>query len=203
MVLRHKHPLDLERVRESKAKLHVVLTDAQTGKKDVISNHRQFEDIYEELRATSALPILYDRKVAVGGHRYVDGGVADNVPVDVAIDLGCTDIIVVMTKQLSAYHFDKSHTKLMKRLVKKFAKNQSPRVRAKLETDERLLQANLRLLRHPGRKTRVYLLQPSDEKYLVSIGSTNKTKIEELCKLGVTDMDALLHKKIDRSKRLA
>jgi predicted patatin/cPLA2 family phospholipase len=192
-VLKHKHPLSMERLAQAKTKLHVVMTDAKTGKKVVLSDHAAFAEIYEEFRATAALPLLYDKTVPVGGRYYIDGGVADNLPIDVAVKLGCTDIVVLMTQQIAAYHFDKRHQRLVKRLVKHLAKNQTPQVRMKLPTDERMLQVNLRRITHPTKKIRFYVLEPSDEEYLVSIGSIDKPKIERLGKLGVTDMDHLLH----------
>jgi len=61
-VLKRKHPLNVQKLLRSPTTLHVVLTDAETGKKKVISNHRHFLKIYEELRATAAMPILYDKR---------------------------------------------------------------------------------------------------------------------------------------------
>ena len=195
-VLRHKHPLDVSKLLKAQTKMHVVMTDAKNGKKVVLSDHAQFAEIYEEFRATAALPVLYDKSVLVGGRYYIDGGVADNLPIDVAIKLGCTDIVVVMTQQIANYRFDKRHQRLVKHLVKYFAKKQSAGVRKILPTDEHILQLNLRRITHPTKKIRFYVLEPSDEEYLVSIGSIDKPKIEELGKLGVTDMDQLLNKQL-------
>jgi len=85
------------------------MTNAKNGRKVVVSDHHKFAQIYEEFRATAALPILYDKPVLVDGKAYIDGGVSDLLPVDVAIKLGCTDIVVVMTRQMSSYHFDQRH----------------------------------------------------------------------------------------------
>src|SRR6185312_9274916 len=67
VVLKQHHPLDMSTLKRSRSKIHVVVTDAVTGKKVVISDHRLFEQIYEELRATAALPILYDKPVLIDG----------------------------------------------------------------------------------------------------------------------------------------
>ena len=41
-VLTHKRPVDLANLRKSPSQLHIVVTDAKTGKKTIISNHQQF-----------------------------------------------------------------------------------------------------------------------------------------------------------------
>ncbi len=194
MVLKHKHPIDISKLLKARPQLHIVMTDANSGKKVVLSDRSTFAEIYEEFRATSALPLLYDKSVVVGGRYYIDGGVADNLPIDVAIKLKCTDIVVVMTQQINDYHFDRRHQRLVKHLVKYFAKNQTAGVREILPTDEHILQLNLRRITHPTKKIRFYVLEPSDEESLISIASIDKPKVENLGRLGITDMDKLLNK---------
>jgi predicted patatin/cPLA2 family phospholipase len=194
MVLKHKRPLDIDKLAKSHSKLHIVLTNAKNGKKEVVSNHAKFSEIYEEFRATAAMPILYDKKIKLGNKEYVDGGVADLIPVDVAIKLGCTDILVIMTQQVSSYRFDRHHQRLVKHLIRRFAKQQVGAVRKNLPTNENMLKLNLRHLTRPLKKTRIYLLEPSDEEALISMMTIDKDKVEIFAKLGVEDMDVFLQK---------
>lgn len=196
LVLKHKRPLDLDKLRKSYSKLHVVVTNAKNGRKEVLSDHADFVEIYEELRATAALPMLYDKTVQIKDRWYIDGGVSDLIPIDVAHELGCTDIVVVMTQQLANYRFNRRHTRLVKHLIRRFAKNQALSVRRILPTNERVLKINLRRIKHPFRATRVYLLEPSDASALISLSTIDKAKVEVLAKLGVTDMDVMLHKEL-------
>ena len=196
-VLKEKWPINLPALKKAHTELHVIVTNASDGRKEVISDHKDFAEIYEELRASAALPLVYDKKVKLGDKYYVDGAVADSVPVDVALDLGCTDIVVVLTKQLSAFQFDQHHTRLVKHLVRRLARNQSAAVRRKLPTDELLLKVNLRTIRHPLKKTRIYVLEPSNEEIDVSLATIDKPKIKNFAKLGIKDMDKMLHKPID------
>jgi predicted patatin/cPLA2 family phospholipase len=196
VILKQKHPISAANLAKAHTKIHIVVTDAKTGKKVVISDHHKFAQIYEELRATSALPLLYDRPVLLDGKYYIDGSVADSIPIDVAMKLGCTDIVVIMNTQTKSYRFDRRHERLVKHLIRRFAKKYNAAVRRKLPTDERLLQVNLRRLTRPHKKVRVYLLEPSDEEVLISMGTIDKPKVRTLAKLGVTDMDSFLHKPI-------
>jgi predicted patatin/cPLA2 family phospholipase len=50
------------------------------------------------LKATSALPILYNRTITVGGRAYIDGGASCTLPILQAAERGCTDILVLITK---------------------------------------------------------------------------------------------------------
>jgi predicted patatin/cPLA2 family phospholipase len=194
LALKEKRPVNINNLKKSHSKLHVVLTDAHTGKKVVVSDHDKFADIYEEFRATTALPILYDKPVLVNNKWYIDGGVSDLLPIDVAIKIGCTDIVVVMTHQISSYKFNQQHKRLVKRLMRYFAKNQPKLIRDKLPTNEKLLEMNLRRLRHPMKKVRFYVLEPSQEEYLISLSTIDKLKVETLAKMGVRDMDTFLNK---------
>ena len=53
------------------------------------------------MRGTAAMPVLYNKIVDVGGVKCVDGGIADPVPIRRAIDLGCTDIVTILTRPTS------------------------------------------------------------------------------------------------------
>ncbi|HET9174464.1 MAG TPA: hypothetical protein VFN56_04245, partial [Candidatus Saccharimonadales bacterium] len=123
---------------------------------------------------------------------YIDGGVADLIPLDVAHELGCTDIVVIMTQQMASYHFDKPHTRLVKHLVRRFARNEAKSVQRILPTNEHVLKLTLRNLKHPFKNTRIYLLEPSDEEILISMGTIDKQEVETLTKLGVEDMRSFL-----------
>ncbi len=200
-VLKHERALDINALNAAHAKLHIVMTDAKTSKEVVLSDHGKFLEIYEELRATAALPILYDKEVRVNDRLYIDGGVSDLLPIDVAIKLGCTDIVVIMTQQIRRYSFVKRHERLVNHLVKYFAKDKPVRIRKKLPTDEHKLQRNLRKLSHPTKNLRFYVLEPSDEEFLVSLATSDRDKVESLAKLGVSDMDKFLHEPLETRPR--
>ena len=194
LVLKHKRPLNLEKLKRSRSKLHVVVTNARNGRKEVLSDHADFVEIYEELRATAALPLLYGKKIQIKDKYYIDGGVSDLIPLDVAHDLGCTDIVVIMTQQIVNYRFDRRHTRLVNHLIRRYARDEPASIRRILPTNERILKLNLRRLKHPFKSTRIYLIEPSDTTALIALSTIDKPKVEHLVKLGVTDMEVALHK---------
>ncbi|MBT0770778.1 patatin family protein [Kineosporia sp. J2-2] len=96
-VLRRLSPLDLDALEAAPAELLTVLTDAATGAARVVSN-RDGHDLFEVLRATAALPALYNKRVPLDGRRYIDGGIVAPVPVDQAFQAGAPSALVVMTR---------------------------------------------------------------------------------------------------------
>lgn len=91
-------PLDLRRLRESKTCLHIGVTDFETGEARYLTNHA--DDLLTSFRATCALPLFYRGRVCYEGRRYVDGGIADPVPIAKALALGATDVVVVLTSDV-------------------------------------------------------------------------------------------------------
>ncbi|YCO00706.1 patatin-like phospholipase family protein [Vibrio sp. VNB-15] len=72
----------------------------------------------ETMKASSALPILYRNGVALEGIKYVDGGVADAIPVAEAIKRGATKIMVLRSRPASYRKSKPTFEKLTARLLK-------------------------------------------------------------------------------------
>ena len=70
-----------------------VAVDIMTGDKVVFSSG----SIAEAMRASMSIPALF-RPYEVGGRRLVDGGIADNLPVDIARKLGADIVIAVESR---------------------------------------------------------------------------------------------------------
>lgn len=100
-------PLDVKTA--SKKEFYIVATDVHTGKP--VCARAEAETMFDLLKASSALPLLYRGFVNVGGVPLVDGGVSDSIPVKDAIEKGATRIMVIRS-QLEGYvkkSFTESH----------------------------------------------------------------------------------------------
>jgi predicted patatin/cPLA2 family phospholipase len=89
--------VDLERIRRNPTPLLTVVTEVRSGAASVVSSHDPSIDVLAALKASSAVPVLYDRPVTLDGHRYVDGSLLEPVPIEPALRDGCTDILVILT----------------------------------------------------------------------------------------------------------
>ncbi len=82
------------------------VTRQDTGQAEYLTP--DVEMLAETMKASSAVPILYRKGVPLNGNRYVDGGVADAIPVEEAIKRGATKIMVLRSRPTS---YRKSKTK--------------------------------------------------------------------------------------------
>ena len=88
----------VETIRASKPDYFVGVTDAESGENLLVNVKASPYNIVKILKATAAIPILYNRTVKLGNGRYLDGGLSDLLPIAKAASKGCTDILVLMTR---------------------------------------------------------------------------------------------------------
>ena len=91
-------PLDAKRVVQSRSRLLVSLTNAADGGRRVVDVRESRDPLLRILKATAAIVPLYNRAVPLHDGWYVDGGIADPIPVRNAIANGCTHILVLLTR---------------------------------------------------------------------------------------------------------
>ncbi len=77
----------------------VVVTNVETGEAEYMQMHHLLADI-EMMRASASMPFC-SRMVEIGGKKYLDGGVADSIPVRHALTMGFDRVIVVLTQPAS------------------------------------------------------------------------------------------------------
>ncbi len=96
IVYRNEHPLDVEAVRRCKHAVRVVAADADTG--ETVYPDIRKHDVLKWVEATGRLPLGSNGPVEIDGHRYLDGGCTDPLPIQRAIDDGHTDILILMNQ---------------------------------------------------------------------------------------------------------
>ena len=94
-VFRQHVPLSVEALQRTPTRFYIVLTDCHTG--EPVYFHARDERVFAALRATSSMPLATRGFDFVDGTPYADGGVADPIPIQRAIQDGATDITVVLT----------------------------------------------------------------------------------------------------------
>jgi predicted patatin/cPLA2 family phospholipase len=97
-VFKNEIVLDAERVARSRTALSVAVTNCVTGRAEYL--RATAENLFSLLEATMALPVVYGRVVPIGGVPYIDGGVADAIPLDPALQLDPGRVLVVSTRPL-------------------------------------------------------------------------------------------------------
>jgi predicted patatin/cPLA2 family phospholipase len=209
-VLRERHPLKFEKMLAAPATLYTVLTQAKTAEAEVVSNREPGYDPYETFRATAALPGLYNEVVPLNGNGYVDGGVAELVPLDLAFSSdpcnrstwkdmgGPPEAVVLLTRGRS--HQKRERNLLVRLLVAALMREQSASVRAKVcgsnsEEYNELMRRLDRESRAIPRRT--WTLWPSNLDRLVNRTTTKKDLLRDCAEMARSDMFDLLATKRD------
>ncbi|HCE3509302.1 TPA: patatin family protein [Vibrio parahaemolyticus] len=94
----------------------LVVTRQDTGQTEYLTP--DVDMLAETMKASSALPVLYRNGVLLNDTRYVDGGVADALPIAEAIKRGATKIMVLRS-QIASYRKPRSKfSAITKRMLK-------------------------------------------------------------------------------------
>ena len=91
-------PYDYQTFEENKAKmpLYVTVTNVETGQ----AEYKRVDDMKQEVewvRASASLPLM-SRTVALGGKKYLDGGIADSIPLRFFRKQGFAKNLVILTQ---------------------------------------------------------------------------------------------------------
>ena len=97
-IVREKKVLNVDLVKKAPSELFINATDTLTGKPRYFSNRERI-NLLDAIHASCALPILYDKPVAINGGLYLDGGIVGSLPVEQAIKDGCSDILILLTNR--------------------------------------------------------------------------------------------------------
>jgi predicted patatin/cPLA2 family phospholipase len=189
-ILKGKKALDIPKVRRSLSLLHIFVTDAETGQEVDITNRDEHLDLMEAIRATSALPLLYNRKIRVGLRSYIDGGLVDSLPIQKAIDLGCTDIVVVLTR-LPGYRRDGIPIPF-NFLTRAILRKNFPEIIARRCVEEDAFFNNAMKLierrQELADRVRIVLVAPSDMNHMVTRTTKNRPELLRCALMGRNDM---------------
>ncbi len=127
-VMTKRHKLDLDKILTSKSKFYVVATNCDTGKPEYILNNKA-ENFFDILKASSAIPILYNKTVKLNNQEYMDGSITDSIPIKKAIEMGATEICLILTR----HEKYKKHKSISENITSSLFKNKPMLKQAILE----------------------------------------------------------------------
>ena len=153
LVPRVLDPLDNETYKESGARLYAVVTDVMTGAAAYIPIEDMYDDI-EAIRASASLPLI-SNIVAFRGGKYLDGGVADSIPVRRAIADGHEKNVLVLTQ---APGYRKSPNKAMAAVRLRYAKY--PRLVEAVERRHLVYNETLDFIERQVAEGKLFVLRP-------------------------------------------
>jgi predicted patatin/cPLA2 family phospholipase len=123
-VLQGEFPLDLAAAQKSATPFYIAYLDHRTAQVKYALLQEAGNQTWNLIKAAVAMPVVYRPHVFYDGHRCLDAGVAESYALPRAIDDGCTDILVLLSRNLeSGYHHRSRYEKI---LFRQFAARRSP-----------------------------------------------------------------------------
>lgn len=114
------NPFDYEAFERNESKGYAVVTNIESGLAEYIPLRNMHADI-EAVRASASLPLV-SRNVKIGDHLYLDGGLADPIPLLHSITDGNHKNVVIMTKEVGYRRQPSGQLGLIKARYKKYPK---------------------------------------------------------------------------------
>lgn len=115
------YPFDFETYFQSDMVCEIVTTNCETGKAEYMTEQSDPDRLMKLCRASSSMPLL-SPIVNIDGVPYLDGGLADSVPIRRALQSGNEKIVLVLTRN-PGYRkkpISKGTAKLYRRAYKKY-----------------------------------------------------------------------------------
>ena len=171
-------PFDFETFKNSKTKFYATITNLETGEAEY-PQIKDFNKDMEYLRASGSMPLV-SKIVEIDNKKYLDGGIADSIPVLKAQEMGYGKIIVVTTRPIE---YRKKQSKLFpyKMLYKKYPKFLERVKNRYLEYNETV--ENIIKLEKEGK---IFVVRPTKTTKISKI-EKDPAKIEAQYQIGVKD----------------
>ena len=180
-------PIDYETFKKTNVEFYAVVTNIETGKAEYIKlDDLKDRNNLEILRASGSMPFV-SKPVIVNNKKYLDGGIADSIPIDKIMSMGFDRVIVVLTRPISYRKKKTNQTfpKIYYRKYPKFAETINNRYKKYNEELEKISELE--------KEGKIFVIRPSK---LVKIKRIEKdsNKLQEMYDLGKNDTLKVLDK---------
>lgn len=91
-------PFDNEEYNRNPLRFYVVATDVETGKAEYRCYEESTPELIEFMRASASMPFVSEI-VEIGGRKFLDGGIADSVPLRFFESEGYDRNVVILTRE--------------------------------------------------------------------------------------------------------
>ena len=176
-------PFDFDTYFASPQTCELVVTNCETGRAEYLDDRENKERLLAIGRASSSMPIACPM-VEIDGNEYVDGGVADSIPLHHAIEQGCTKMVVILSNPRNFVKKPEAHRPLYKHMLHKY-----PKTIQSIDNRHINYQASINLASRLEKEGYVFIFAPSRHMPL-STFSKDAALEQDLYDLGVADYEA-------------
>lgn len=172
-------PFNRKTYEKYEGKAYAVVTNVETGKAEYLSM-KEVDQAMEAVKASTALPLVF-QMVTINGKKYLDGGLADSIPIQRSILEGNKKNVIVLTKEEGYIRKPSENLNLIRLRYYKYPKVYEVMKERHLAYNETM--EYIRLLQKEGK---VFVLQPKEKNEISRLEKDSK-KMEELYQRGYED----------------
>lgn len=184
-------PFDFDTYFSSDINVEYACTCCETGKAEFFSEKSDDQRLMTIVKATCSVPMLCD-PVEMGGKHYLDGSIADSIPIEHALEQGCDKVVIVLTKPDSTVA--PTNYSKFKKVISHMYKNYPAFVEACMSRVERYWQT-VELMNRLEAEGKAFIIRPQIP--TISKFEQDSRKIMELYRHGYTLMDKRLIELVD------
>ena len=186
-------PFDYDAFFKSSCEFVMGVTDVITGRAKYFDKSH-VEPKNTVLRASSSLPV-FAPIVEYQGGKYLDGGVADSLPVKKALEDGCDKVIVVLTRERGFVKKPEKFRSVYKRMYKKY-----PKMIDALDHRHHQYNESLALIDQLEKDGKAVVIAP-DAPLAVGRFEKNPDQLKAVWKIGYDDMKKKMRKVLKLSEK--
>ena len=165
--------------KRSKGEFYAVVTNVNSGEAEYIKIEDCKRDV-QALRASGSMPFV-SRPVEYNGQFYLDGGIADSIPIDKIMSMGLDKVIVVLTRP-QGYRKKRTSIAPAKVMYKNY-----PKLIETMKNRYKVYNKSLDEINFLESEKDIFVVRPSE---LIKIKKMEKDedKLKEMYNLGYNDL---------------
>ena len=167
--------------KRSKGEFYAVVTNVNSGEAEYIKIEDCKRDV-QALRASGSMPFV-SRPVEYNGQFYLDGGIADSIPIDKIMSMGLDKVIVVLTRP-NGYRKKRASVTPAKVMYKKY-----PKMIETMKNRYKVYNKSLDEIKFLESEGDIFVVRPSE---LIKIKKMekNEDKLKNMYNLGYNDLNS-------------
>ena len=167
--------------KKSKGDFYATVTNVNTGEAEYIKIEDCKKDI-QALRASGSMPFV-SQPVEYNGEYYLDGGIADSIPINKIMSMGLDKVIVVLTRP-NGYRKKRASATPAKVMYKKY-----PKMIETMKNRYKVYNKSLDEIKFLESEGDIFVVRPSE---LIKIKKMekNEDKLKNMYNLGYNDLNS-------------